>query len=533
MTDLLVRGVRPVPLDLTVAGVPHAADTTHAATKTHAADTTHATGERTAGSRPVDILIRDGRVAAVGTDLPAGGVPELAGEGRWVVPGLWDHHVHAVQWAMVRSRLDVSAAVSVEHALSILAGALGADPAATAPLVAWGHRSAGWPQPPTTAHLDAVSPVRPVVLISGDGHHGWLNSAAMALLGAPYRAEVIQEEEWFAIYDRLGELPGAADQGEAAVIDAVRDARARGLVGMVDLEFSPAWDQWPRRIAQVGPFRVRTGVYPGRLAEVLDRGWRSGDPLPGTDGWAVMGPLKVISDGSLNTRTAWCCEPYAVTHPGASGPVGAPHLGAANYSEDELRAVVDLAHGSGLEVALHAIGDRAVRQALHVLQATGARGSIEHAQLVAVADLPLWAGLPVRGSVQPAHLLDDRTVTEQYWPERTDRTFALRRLVEHGIPLALGSDAPVAPLDPWLAMAAAVHRAPDGGDAWHPELALTPAEALGASTDGRSLRVGEPGDLALLEADPLAGDDPVEQARVLRRMAVSATVVGGHVVHGS
>ena len=514
MTDLLVREVRAVPLDLTVAGQPHAP------------------GHGDAGSRPVDILIHDGRVAAVGTDLPAAGAPELAGEGRWVVPGMWDHHVHTVQWALVRSRPDLSVATSVEHALSILGGALAADPAATGPLIGWGHLSAGWPQPPTTADLDGLSPVRPVVLISGDGHHGWLNSAAMALMGVPYRAEVIQEEEWFAICDRLGDLPGAADQGETAVLDAVRDARAHGVVGLVDLDFSPSWDLWPGRLEKVGPIRVRTGVYPGRLAEVLDRGWRSGDPLPGTDGWAVMGPLKVISDGSLNTRTAWCCEPYAATHPGGSVPAGAPHLGAANYSEDELRAVVELAHGSGLEVALHAIGDRAVRQVLDVLQGTGARGSIEHAQLVAFADLPQWAGLPVRGSVQPAHLLDDRAVTEQYWPDRTGRTFALRRLVEHGIPLALGSDAPVAPLDPWLAMAAAVHRAPDGGEAWHPELALTPAEALGASVDGRGLRVGEPGDLALLDTDPLAAGDPVEQARVLRTMSVSATVVGGHVVHG-
>lgn len=530
MTDLLVRGVRPVPLDRPVPP-GRAALGARAVADPHAAP--HAAPrDRAAGSQPVDILVRDGHVAAMGTDLPATGARELAGEGRWVLPGLWDQHVHAVQWALVRARLDLSPARDVRHALIILAAALAEDPAATVPLVGWGHRSATWPEQPTTALLDALSPVRPVVLISGDGHHGWLNSAAMALLGAPYRAEVIREEEWFAIYDRLGELPGAAAQAEAAVVDAVRDARSRGVVGIVDLEFSPSWGDWPGRLGQVGPFRVRTGVYPLRLADVLQHGWRSGDPLPGTDGWAVMGPLKVISDGSLNTRTAWCCQPYADAHPGGPVPSGGPHLGAANYSEDELRAVVKRAHRGGLEVALHAIGDRAVRQALDVLRDTGARGSIEHAQLVALEDLPLWAGLPVRASVQPAHLLDDRSVTERCWPDRTDRTFALRRLAEHGIRLVLGSDAPVAPLDPWLAMATAVHRAADGGEPWHPELALTPVEALAASVDGRALRVGEPGDLALLDADPLAGGDPIEQARVLRTMTVSATVVGGHVVHG-
>ncbi|WP_109473807.1 amidohydrolase [Ornithinimicrobium cavernae] len=527
MTDLLLRGVRPVALDPAVPGT--AGGPSEGASR--------ATGGR-GETRPVDILIRDGRIAAVGTDLPASGVPELAGEGRWVAPGLWDQHVHMVQWALVRSRLDVSGTTGVEQVVDRVRAALATAPVGTAasPLVGWGHRTAGWARQPTVADLDAVSPERPVVLISGDGHHGWLNSAALRLLDCPPREGVVAENEWFDAYDRLGNLPGAAELAEAAVLEAVADARRQGVVGVVDLEFSPAWDLWPARIAALGPFRVRTGVYASRLGDITGRGWRTGDPLPGTDGWARMGALKIISDGSLNTRTAWCCDPYA-----DSADLDEPH-GFSNFTQDELVSLVRTAHEHGVETALHAIGDRAVRQALDVFRETGATGSIEHAQLVAPGDLPHWSGLPVRASIQPAHLIDDRAATEHCWPDRTRHAFAYRPLLEAGIPLALGSDAPVAPLDPWLAMAAAVWRGPVDGEAWHPELSLTPAEALSASVDGCRLAVGEPGDLVLLDQDPYAAGglpgsapDPgraAEQAQVLRTMMVSATVVGGFVVHG-
>ncbi|HLS45889.1 MAG TPA: amidohydrolase family protein [Ornithinicoccus sp.] len=517
MNDVLLREVRPVPLGGQVPGGRGAVQ----------------------GSRPLDILIRDRQITAVGAglDRPAG-IPELHGGGRWALPGLWDQHVHVVQWSLVRSRLDLSAATGVESAVDLVRAGLAADPHGDGPLVGYGHRSATWARQPTAEDLDEVSPQRPVVLISGDAHHGWLNSAGQRLLGVPVRQEVVWENEWFDAYDRLGGLPGAAEQSEAAVLEAVREARSRGVVGLVDLEFSPSWDRWPGRLAALGPFRVRTSAYAGRLPDIIERGWRTGTDLPGTDGWAQMGPLKLISDGSLNTRTAWCCEPYA-----GSADLDEPR-GAANFTEAELTELVATAHAHGLETALHAIGDRAVSQALEVFARTGAAGSIEHVQLVPRDGLELWAGLPVRASVQPAHLLDDRSVTERVWPDRTQRAFAFGALREHGIPLVLGSDAPVAPLDPWLSMAVAVFRASEGGDPWHPELSLTPREALAASVDGRRLAVGEPGDVVLLDDDPLAGgdpgagpeegatSDPAQQARVLRTMGVSATVIGGHLVHG-
>jgi predicted amidohydrolase YtcJ len=104
-----------------------------------------------------------------------------------------------------------------------------------------------------------------------------------------------------------------------------------------------------------------------------------------------------------------------------------------------------------------------------------------------------------------------------------------------GVDLVLGSDAPVSPLDPWLAIAAAVHRSADDRPPWHPEQALTPREALAASVDGRgSVHAGMPADLVLLDADPLAAyDDTAAAAAALREMPVALTVVAGNPVHSA
>jgi predicted amidohydrolase YtcJ len=186
-------------------------------------------------------------------------------------------------------------------------------------------------------------------------------------------------------------------------------------------------------------------------------------------------------------------------------------------------------------VATHAIGDAAVAEALAAYADTGAIGSIEHAQLVGRDDVRRMAELGVRASVQPAHLLDDRDLTELAWPGRADRCFAFRWMLDEGVELALGSDAPVSPLDPWLAIAAAVHRSSDEREPWHAEQALTPAEALTASVDGQpTVGVGSPGDLVLLDADPLAPQgDSAAAAAALREMSVALTVVGGRVVHST
>lgn len=468
-------------------------------------------------SEPVDVLVEHGTVTRVDRRIqrPAG-AEEYDAAGRWVMPGLWDTHVHLGQWTLARGRLDTSGAQSPEEATALVAAKVAELPGR--PVIGWGHRPGTWHREPTTAELDEVAGVTPVVLIAGDAHHAWLNRAAQAALELPLRDGMVAETEWFEAYERLTAITHAGDD-PASYRRSLDDAAARGVVGLVDFEFTGAVEAWRQRWPEgCDTLRVKVAVYADQLEPVLTEGLRTGDPLlPGEDR-LTMGPLKVISDGSLNTGTAWCHAPYVGgTHP--EHPAGAPNLPLL-----ELTGLLATAHAAGLETATHAIGDAAVDAALTAYERSGAAGSLEHVQLVRPEDIPRIKALGLRASVQPGHLLDDRDLTEQIWADRTDRCFALRWLLDAGIPLSLGSDAPVSPLDPWLAIDAAVRRTGDDRPAWHGEQALTRREALGASVGDRPVvRPGSPGDLIVLDEDPLSAIRP----------PVVLTVVDGRVVHQS
>lgn len=483
-----------------------------------------------ATDRPVDVAVERGVVTAVGPGLarPAG-ADEVDAAGRWLAPGLWDQHVHLAQWTLASQRLDLAAARSPEDALAMVTERVAADPGL--PVIGWGHRSGGWEREVTVSELDAVSGDTAVVLISGDGHHAWLNTTALMHLAMPVRDSVVRETEWFAAYPRLAGLVGNDGTSPEAYRRTLGAAAAQGVVGLVDFEFAGGHEDWSERwAAGCDLLRVRSSTYADRLDDVIAAGLRTGDPLPGCDDRATMGPLKIISDGSLNTRTAWCCEPYGDAHR-LEYPSGQPNLPAT-----ELRELFARAHAHGLEVACHAIGDAAVGEALAAYAGTGARGSIEHVQLARRHDVRRMAELGIRASVQPAHLLDDRDLTEKIWGRRSERCFAFRWMLDDGVELALGSDAPVSPLDPWLAMAAAVHRSADDRDPWHGEQALTVREALAASVDGQPMvGPGSRADLVLLDRDPLLRDleptDTAALAAALGAMPVALTVVAGRPVH--
>ncbi len=466
----------------------------------------------------VDLRVRDGRVSAVEPGLAAAaGEQERRLDGRWVIPGLWDAHVHLGQWARQATRLDVSGTACAEEVAARVSTADGHGL-----LVGGGYRPAAWPHPPTVGGLDRVTGARPVVLVSGDAHAGWLNTAALRLLGLRDRDEPVVEAEWFDVLPRVLAMEDAA-VGPGAYTDALLAAARVGVVGVCDFEFERGFDAWVRRYPAVGvPLRVRTSTYPVDLDAAIGEGLRTGDRLLPEQDLLTMGSLKIISDGSLNTRTASCCEPY---------PDGGH--GVQNVSPDDLALLLGRAQRHGLEVALHAIGDAAVGRAVAAFEQTGAAGSIEHAQLLRPAQVEAMSRAGLVASIQPAHLLDDRPVIAALWGEqRAARSYAFRDLASAGVRLALGSDAPVAPLDPWLAMAAAVHRGEPGEAAWHPEQSLTASEALASSTDGRTtVEVGAPADLAVLDSDPMAPGDPAEIAARWRDIRVAATLVAGRMVH--
>ncbi|RYC07318.1 amidohydrolase [Nocardioides zhouii] len=486
--------------------------------------------DATAG--PVDVRIEDGRVTEVGPSLDTrGDEGAYDAGGRWLMPGLWDQHVHLGQWTLASARLDLAGVRSSAEAVAAVRERLEEWP--DLPVIGWGHRPTAWPDNPAVSDLDAIDTDQPIVLIAGDGHHGWLNTIALHMLALSTRDSMVSEGEWFQAYGRLAGVMGSDGTGPDAYRRSMEAAAAQGVVGLVDLEFSGGVADWVARwSAGADLLRIRHACYADGLDDVLARGLRSGDPLadslPDGGGRLTMGPLKIISDGSLNTRTAWCREPYA------EKAVPGSESGQPNQTATELRSLLARAAAGGLDVAVHAIGDRAVTEALDAFEETGARGGIEHVQLTTRDDVRRLAALGVRASVQPAHLLDDRDVTERLWPGRAERCFPLRWMVDAGVDVVLGSDAPVSPLDPWLAVAAAVHRSADEREPWHPEQAITAREALAASTDGwGTVAAGHPADLVLLDADPLAGDSGREHALALRAFAdrVVATWVAGSPVY--
>lgn len=480
-------------------------------------------GERTDpfGDDPVDVHLADGRIADI---APAGALAHrgdvLQADGAWLIPGLWDHHVHVVQWALVAQREPLGHAESAAHAARIMGQA---PVLAGGVRVGTGFRDAFWTDAPTLDVLDDATGGIPTYLINADVHSVWLNTAALKRDGLPVDGTgVLREEPAFEVSRRLNAVDPAV--GDRLVAAMARDAAARGVVGLVDLDM--AWNEaaWARRLdGGFDTLRVEFGIYPEFLDRAIAEGLRSGDPVRGAgSSLARVGALKVITDGSLGTRTAACSHPYP----------GDPHNhGLLTVDPEALIELMTRATGAGLACAIHAIGDVANSSALDAFAATGAWGTIEHAQLVAHADIPRFARLGVGASVQPEHAVDDRDLTDSIWAAQTALPYPLRALAETGANLLFGSDAPVSPLDPWAAMAGAVFRTRDGRAPWRPEQGVDAKTALAASTHGGSqnaarVEVGATADLALCGHDPLTASEGE-----MRAMPVGATLLGGRVTY--
>jgi predicted amidohydrolase YtcJ len=477
-----------------------------------------------AGGPLSDVRVESGLVRAV---FPAGEAPRADGQsldldGRTLLPGLWDSHVHMVQWAGLRRRLDVSGAGSAREAADAT-GRQAATLPPGEPMIGHGFRDGLWPDAPHKDLLDALVPDRPALLISMDLHSAWLNSAGLALVGrGDHPTGLLREDECI---QAMAQLPTASvELTDQWVREACVAAAARGITGIVDFEYADNIADWTRRMTGASvPLRVAASIWPPQLEAAIGRGLRTGQILDTPGGLLEVGPFKLLTDGSLNTRTALCHEAYPGAVPGEPGSHGLEQV-----SPQELVSLLRHASSHGIEPAIHAIGDRANELTLDAFEAVRCHGRIEHGQLLALKDIPRFAELGVTVSIQPTHAVDDRDVADRHWAGRTHRAYAFADLLAAGAVLALGSDAPVATLDPWLTMASAVTRTGDERPPWHPEQRIPVADALAGSSRGqRLIRVGDRADLVVTDADPLTAD-----ARTLREMPVHATLLAGAWTHG-
>jgi predicted amidohydrolase YtcJ len=467
-----------------------------------------------------DLTIADGQLAAIspaGSAAVPGDGMTVDLEGRTVLPAMWDAHVHLVQWATSRRRIDLARAFSAAEAVALVLAAV--DGRAGDEIISgFGFRDGIWPDQPHKDLLERALSGRPVALLSNDLHTVWLSPAALRLVGAnEHPTGVLREQDCLRAVAALPQAP--VETLDAWAAEATTAAAARGVVGVIDFEFGDNLTDWPRRLAAHRiDVRVQAAVYPAWLEQAIAAGRRTGDRLHDL---LEVGPLKLFVDGSLNTRTAYCEHPY----PGLTGDTA---NGLLELPPDELRASMRHAAENGFQPAVHAIGDLANRIALDAFDEVGCAGRIEHAQQVEASDLRRFARPDLAVGVQPAHAPDDRDVADKYWAGRTGRAFPYADLLRAGAHLELGSDAPVAPLDPWDGIASAVARTDDDRPPWHPEQALPLPEALAAASRGRrEVEVGQPADVVILDADP-ADLTPAQ----LRSMPVYGTLLNGRWTYG-
>ena len=433
----------------------------------------------------IDIEVTNGVIAAI---IPATGgfhSGDFDAEGDEVLPGLWDEHVHIRSWAQMRARANLLPADDSDAVVEILRK----HPTdGVEPIVGHGLRWALWTNPPRMAALDAVSTTRPVVAFSMDVHSVWINSVAARefdVVDIAGESGILREHDAFRILSRMSDIDD--DVMDTLIAEAFTAAKAQGIVGITSFEMESLTD-WDRRIAKgIDLIKVRASLYPERIHEAFDRGLRTGDSVGGR---VEMGFLKVITDGSINTRTAYMHAPYE----------GEASAGVLNTEVPELERLVREATDHGVTAALHAIGDKANTVVIDTFEKVGVTGRIEHAQMVLPEDVRRMAKLGLTASIQPAHAVDDRDVAEKLWGDRVSYAYPMKSFLDAGVKLILGSDAPVAPLDPWHTIEMATARTADGRPAWHPEEALTRSQAIKASSR-TTIDVGQPADLIFVGPD--------------------------------
>ncbi|GAA6060982.1 hypothetical protein JCM10212_000668 [Sporobolomyces blumeae] len=468
--------------------------------------------------------------ASESSETPFSSVEEHDLEGKaFVGPSLVDHHTHFSTWTLSTRRLDLYDCKSSREVLERVRPYLDEAHEGEPFIVAHKMRVGEWPEGDSMdrTKLDAIEPTRPLVILFAGLHSLCANSEALRRLG--YEPDghdgILLEGECFASFAKINDVP--EDVLDGWIDEAARRAAAMGITQIVELEWQFNMRNWARRVKNgTTSLRVSCGMYEEHLDNAIDKGYRTGDVVEGTDGLVVVGPHKIITDGSLGSRTAFCCDPY---------PQDPTNFGRLEVPVPTLKSLVERATVHGFKLAVHAIGDRANHLTLETLASIDPPplpgSSIEHAQLLTFADIPLFKSLNLLASVQPCHLIDDRELAAMFWSGRTDRAYAFASLVEAGIQLKMGSDAPVAPIDPWDAIAVAISRTAPGqedGPGWHPEQRISPRVAWAASTSNGqvALRVGDVADLVILSGDPTEMD-----AKQIRAIEVMGTMLGGRWTH--
>jgi len=476
--------------------------------------------------------------------------------GKLVLPGFNDAHVHlfsggqnlaGVQLRDARSEDEFRLRIA-KYAANQPAGRwiTGGD---------WDHENWTPARLPTRQLIDAVSADHPVFVNRLDGHMGLANSQALKLAGITRDTPdppggtivrdasgeptgILKDAAMERMYRAIPEAPG--DQIADAVRAAMHYAAENGVTSVQDMSAAPEILRVYQALLARGELTVRiSGHQPlaawQRLAAVGLHADFGGEKLH-------IGALKGFADGSLGSTTALLFEPY-LDAPNTSGLANNEMIPASKMQDHILSA-----DRAGLQVAVHAIGDKANHMILGMYEeaerqngARDRRFRIEHAQHLLPADIPRFGKLHVIASMQPYHCIDDgRWAEKRIGPERAKTTYAFRSLLDSGAVLAFGSDWDVAPMEPLMGIyAAATRRTLDGKrpNGWVPEQKISVAEAIRAYTMGSayasfdekikgSIETGKLADMVVVSDDILS-----IPAVNIEKTRVDTTVFDGRVVY--
>ncbi|CAN5584363.1 amidohydrolase [soil metagenome] len=480
-------------------------------------------------------------------------------KGKTVVPGLTDSHYHILGVGQRLTNLNLESATSRESFLAkVKEAAEEAGPGRW--ITGRGWIETFWKPPvfPTREDLDKIAPLNPVYLVRADGHGAVANSKALKIAGIdaktpnPFGGEILRDkktgEPLGMLLDNAKELvatkipaPSPEDNERALVLGAQRS------VALGWCEIQNAGSHLPevelmKKLYGEGKLKLRiyNAVYgPG---EAADRLLTDGPILDAYDRHFTMRTIKIVFDGSLGSRSAALLKPYA----------DADTSGFLTEKDEDLRPLLQAALRRGIQVETHAIGDRANRTILDLYEETfqavppnerkvkEPRWRVEHAQILTASDIPRFARLGVIASMQPSHAISDlHFAPRRLGEERLAGAYAWQSLLKTGAIVAAGSDAPVERGEPMIEFYAAVARKSQNGftgPGWHPEQAVTRAQALRMLTrwpayaafqeqEKGSIEVGKLADLTILSDDIMK----IPEAEILRTRCLM-TVIGGEVV---
>ncbi len=507
------------------------------------------------------MLVRGEVILAVGDDDEVAALADKDArivdlEKHFVMPGFNDAHTHVGSAGEGLLAVRLNGVKSVEELEMRVAEGVAKHKEGD-----W-IKGSGWDQTfwpdkkfPNRQQLDAVAPKNPVMLGHISGHVAVANSLALKLAGItaatpnPSGGEIEKDAQgeptgmlkegaaMHLVYSKIP--PPTMEERRQGIELALADVAKNGVTSVQD---NSAWEDFLtyRALRNDGKLTVRVTEWLP-FAEPLEKLEQKRKEGGTTDPWLRTGALKLVSDGALGSRTAAMLAPYS-DDPKTSGIL--------TMDPDEIKVLAVERDKAGFQLNFHAIGDQANRISLDVFEAAAKangprdrRDRIEHAQVVALSDIPRFAKLQVIASMQPSHQTTDmRWAESRVGPKRVKGAYAWATMQKFGVRLVFGTDYPVEPISPFRGLYACVTRElPGGGPAggWQPQEKISLEDCIRAYTSGSAygefmegkkgeLKAGEFADFIVLSQD-LSKVEPREytKAQVLR------TVVGGRTVYSA